>query len=54
MKNSKSENFYQAILQNLFFGTLNQIIEDREFVKKARFLITGKNMVSQIDFVIQI
>ena len=38
MKNSKSENFYQAILQNLFFGTLNQIIEDREFVKEGSFL----------------
>lgn len=37
MKNSKSENFYLAILQNLFFGTLNQVIEDRDFVKEGSF-----------------
>jgi hypothetical protein len=37
MKNIKSENFYLAILQNLFFGTLNQVIEDRDFVKEGSF-----------------
>ncbi len=37
MKNNKSENFYHAILQNLFFGTLNQVIEDRGFVKEGTF-----------------
>jgi len=37
MKNNKSENYYQAILQNLFFGTLNQVIEDRDFVKEGSF-----------------
>lgn len=28
----KSENYYKAILQNLFFGTLNQRMDDRGFV----------------------
>jgi len=37
MNNSKSENFYPAILQNLFFGTLNQVIEDRDFVREGSF-----------------
>ena len=37
MKNNKSENYYQAILQNLFFGTLNQVIEERGFVKEGTF-----------------
>lgn len=31
--NKKSVNYYQAILQNLFFGTLNQIIDKREFAE---------------------
>lgn len=29
----KSENYYKAILQNLFFGTLNQRMDDRGFVE---------------------
>jgi hypothetical protein len=29
--NSKQDNYYRAILQNLFFATLNNKIEDREF-----------------------
>jgi len=37
MKNDKSENYYHAILQNLFFGTLNQVIEERCFVKEGTF-----------------
>lgn len=36
-KNKKSENYYQAILQNLFFGTLNQKISERGFVKEGTF-----------------
>jgi len=32
-KNKKSENYYQAILQNLFFGTLNQNMKDRKFAE---------------------
>lgn len=32
-KNKKSQNYYNAILQNLFFGTLNQKTEDRKFAK---------------------
>ncbi len=37
MKNDKSENYYHAILQNLFFGTLNQVIEERSFAKDGTF-----------------
>ncbi|MEI7422596.1 MAG: TaqI-like C-terminal specificity domain-containing protein [Prolixibacteraceae bacterium] len=29
----KAENYYKAILQNLFFGTLNQRMDDRGFVE---------------------
>ena len=36
-KNKKSENYYHAILQNLFFGTLNQKMNERGFVKEANF-----------------
>jgi REP element-mobilizing transposase RayT len=32
-KNQKSSNFYQAILQNLFFGTLNQKMDERDFTE---------------------
>jgi hypothetical protein len=36
-KDKKSENYYHAILQNLFFGTLNQKISERGFVKEGTF-----------------
>ena len=36
-KSNKSEDYYHAILQNLFFGTLNQKIEDRSFVKEGTY-----------------
>ncbi|MBI4645916.1 MAG: transposase, partial [Bacteroidia bacterium] len=32
-KNNKDQNYYLAILQNLFFGTLNQKIDEREFAE---------------------
>jgi len=32
-KNKKSSNYYQAILQNLFFGTLNQKMDERDFAE---------------------
>jgi adenine-specific DNA-methyltransferase len=32
-KNKKSQNYYNAILQNLFFGTLNQKRDERKFAK---------------------
>ncbi|HQN72493.1 MAG TPA: hypothetical protein PLB16_03700, partial [bacterium] len=32
-KNKKSGNYYRAILQNLFFGTLNQKMGERKFAK---------------------
>jgi len=36
-KNKQSHNYYNAILQNLFFGTLNQKIEERKFAKEGSF-----------------
>ena len=33
LKNKKSANYYQAILQNLFFGTLNQKMDERDFAE---------------------
>ncbi len=32
-KNKKASNYYQAILQNLFFGTLNQKMDERDFAE---------------------
>ena len=32
-KNKESISYYQAILQNLFFGTLNQKMDERDFAK---------------------
>lgn len=32
-KDKKSQNYYHAILQNLFFGTLNQKMDERKFAK---------------------
>jgi adenine-specific DNA-methyltransferase len=34
-KNKKSQNYYHAILQNLFFGTLNQKMDERKFAKEG-------------------
>lgn len=36
-KNEKSNSYYNAILQNLFFGTLNQKMNERAFVKEGDF-----------------
>lgn len=36
-KNKKSQNYYNAILQNLFFGTLNQKMDSRKFAKDGDF-----------------
>jgi hypothetical protein len=36
-KNKKSNSYYQAILQNLFFGTLNQKMNERSFAKEGSF-----------------
>src|SRR5690606_12936646 len=41
-KNKKSQNYYNAILQNLFFGTLNQKIEERKFAKEGDFKTNNK------------
>ncbi|MDR2342016.1 MAG: Eco57I restriction-modification methylase domain-containing protein, partial [Campylobacteraceae bacterium] len=34
----QSHNYYNAILQNLFFGTLNQKMTDRKFTKEGSYL----------------
>jgi uncharacterized membrane protein len=34
-QNKKSQNYYNAILQNLFFGTLNQKMDERKFAKEG-------------------
>lgn len=36
-KNKESHTYYHAILQNLFFGTLNQKMQERSFVKEGTF-----------------
>jgi len=36
-KDETSKNYYNAILQNLFFGTLNQKMNQREFIKECDF-----------------
>lgn len=38
MENKKASNFYNVILQNLFFGTLNQKMNERKFTKESNFL----------------
>jgi ribosomal protein L29 len=36
-KNEESSDYYRAILQNLFFGTLNQKVNERDFAKGGGF-----------------
>ncbi|GAB61844.1 MAG: hypothetical protein DWB56_08055 [Candidatus Jettenia sp.] len=36
-KNERSDTYYKAILQNLFFGTLNQNMGERAFAKEGSF-----------------
>jgi len=40
-QNTSSHHYYNAILQNLFFGTLNQKIEERDFISDRQY--QGKN-----------
>ncbi|OQX00902.1 MAG: hypothetical protein BWK80_61005, partial [Desulfobacteraceae bacterium IS3] len=42
-KNKESHSYYQAILQNLFFGTLNQKMDERGFAKQGSFADNKKN-----------
>jgi hypothetical protein len=42
--NTKQDNYYRAILQNLFFATLNNKIEDRDFAKDGTFHENKCNM----------
>ncbi len=41
-KSKKASNFYNAILQNLFFGTLNQKMEERKFAQESGFQTNRK------------
>jgi len=36
-KKADSHNYYNTVLQNLFFGTLNQNIHERKFAKEGKF-----------------
>ncbi|MHB1686958.1 MAG: Eco57I restriction-modification methylase domain-containing protein [Ignavibacteriaceae bacterium] len=47
-KDKKSENYYQAILQNLFFGTLNQLIDKRELAETHKGFVKGDQGVRNI------
>ena len=42
-ENGNSANYYKAILQNLFFGTLNQKIEDRKFAVDGDITVNHKD-----------
>ena len=42
MKNKEASNFYNAILQNLFFGTLNQKMKERKFAQENDFQTNKK------------
>ncbi|OGF61610.1 MAG: hypothetical protein A2Y62_16150 [Candidatus Fischerbacteria bacterium RBG_13_37_8] len=42
MKGKNASNFYNAILQNLFFGTLNQKMDERRFTQESIFQINKK------------
>lgn len=42
-KNKKPDSYYRAILQNLFFGTLNQQMNERGFAKEGTFLENKSN-----------
>jgi len=42
-KNPKSDSYYRAILQNLFFGTLNQQMNERGFARDGSFLENKNN-----------
>jgi adenine-specific DNA-methyltransferase len=46
-KNENSVSYYQAILQNLFFGALNQKIEERKF---ARFDKDGDRKINEKEY----
>ena len=53
----KSTNYYNAILQNLFFATLNQEIDKRRFAKEGNFLeerkeFDVKNLYRYKDFLL--
>jgi hypothetical protein len=54
-KDHNSHYYYNAILQNLFFGTLNRPMNDRKFAKKGDFQVNKnefdvKNLYRNSDF----
>jgi len=42
MKEKNASNFYNAVLQNLFFGTLNQKMDERKFTQESGFPVNKK------------
>ena len=44
----KSANYYQAILQNLFFGTLNKKMDERKFAESHKGFVKGDQGVRNI------
>ena len=54
MKGKKASNFYNAILQNLFFGTLNQKMDERKFAQESGFQSNKKNTALKIFIVMEI
>jgi REP element-mobilizing transposase RayT len=47
-KNEKADSYYQAILQNLFFGTLNQKMNERKFAETHGGFVKGDQGVRNI------
>lgn len=56
-KNKESHYYYNAILQNLFFGTLNRQMNDRKFARKGDYYenrneFNVKNLYRNSDFLL--
>jgi len=47
-KNDKSNNYYNAILQNLFFGTLNQNMKERKFAIESNDYVKDDHGVKNL------
>jgi len=46
--NKESHSFYQAVLQNLFFGTLNQKMNERRFAEDTEKYVKGDHGVKSL------
>lgn len=47
-KGKKSENYYLAILQNLFFGTLNQKMNERKFAERHEGFVKSDHGIRNV------